>query len=73
MAIWGVLLFIAGCVMADTARKYEVDEATYSSYSWTFCDFLKKDEGYLGGWPGSDARCDHLVGATVRLAIIMSN
>ena len=73
MAIWGVLLITVGCLMAHTALKYEVDVHTEYSYSSTFCDFLKKDKEDLVGWPGSDARCGHLIGATVRLAIIMSN
>jgi hypothetical protein len=73
MAIWGVLLFIAGCLMAHAALKYEVDVYAFhhAKYSSTFCDFLKK--GVAGKWPKSDARCDHLVGALVRMAIIMSN
>ena len=61
MVIWGVLLFIAGCVIADTARQY--DEKKFGH--WSFCDYLKL--------VGSNARCGHLVGATVRLAIIMSS
>ena len=70
MAIWGVLLFIAGCLMAHTALKYEVDVSKFHHDSSTFCDYLKKG---LDKWPRSDARCDHLVGALVRMAIIMSN
>ena len=61
MVIWGVLLFIAGCLIADTALKY--DEKKFGRL--TFCDYLKL--------VGSDARCGHLVGTTVRLAIIMSS
>ena len=65
MVIWGVLLFIAGCLIADTALKY--DEKKFGKDRWSFCDYLKID------LVGSDARCGHLVGTTVRLAIIMSN
>ena len=65
MVIWGVLLFIAGCIIADTARQYD-DKTLKITYRvsgtvvyLTFCDSLKED------WVNSDARCGHLVGATV--------
>ena len=56
MVIWGLLLFIAGCVIADTARQYN-HKRTQDFKS--FCDFLKLKS------IDSDARCGHLVGATV--------
>ncbi|XP_028392253.1 uncharacterized protein LOC114516860 [Dendronephthya gigantea] len=55
MVIWGLLLFISGCVIADTAVKY--DEKKFSYSPWSFCDFLKLS------WVNSDARCGHLVGS----------
>ena len=61
MVIWALLLFISGCVIADTARKY--DDKTFYSTGLTFCDFLKKTRSYGGS--STDARCGHLVGATV--------
>ena len=57
MVIWALLLFIAGCVIADTARRY--DEKKYDYDPYTFCDFLKEPQA------DSDARCGHLIGTTV--------
>ena len=62
MIIWGVLLFISGCIIADTARKY--DDKTYFTTSITFCDMLKTKYPY-NYYSTSDARCGHLVGASI--------
>ena len=62
MIIWCVLLFISGCIIADTARKY--DDKTYYITSITFCDLLKTKSEY-NNYESSDARCGHLVGASV--------
>ena len=59
MVIWGLLLFIAGCVIADTARQY--DEKKFDTDPWSFCEYVKLKH------VNSDARCGHLVGATVIL------
>ncbi|XP_046842507.1 proteolipid protein 2-like isoform X2 [Xenia sp. Carnegie-2017] len=48
MVIWAVMLFIAGCVIADNVREYEDKK---------ICDLLK--------YFNSDARCWHLIAATV--------
>jgi hypothetical protein len=58
MIIWGLLLFISGCIIADTARQY--DDRKWSGH--TFCDLLKTNIYSFGS---TDARCGHLVGATV--------
>ena len=51
MVIWAVMLFIAGCVIADNVREYEDKK---------ICDILK--------YFNSDARCGHLIAATVSLS-----
>ena len=61
MVIWGLLLFIAGCVIADTARQY--DEKKFEGV--TFCDAHKNLN------LKNDARCGHLVGATVILLFLV--
>ena len=59
MLIWGVLLFISGCLIADTARQYDDKTMPFIAIGHlTFCDLLKD-------WAKSDATCGHLVGATV--------
>ncbi len=56
-----MLLFIAGCLMADAARHYD-DKTAPTEPPITFCDSLEKtDYGF-----NTDARCSDLVGATVR-------
>ncbi|XP_046842008.1 plasmolipin-like [Xenia sp. Carnegie-2017] len=50
---WSVMLFIAGCLLADTVRKF--NNIAFSSIS--SCDILDKEN--LG------ATCGHLIGATV--------
>ena len=54
LVIWAVMLFIAGCVLADAARKYDNDK---KRSNYTFCSYLKARN--------ADARCGHLIGATV--------
>ncbi|XP_046842629.1 plasmolipin-like [Xenia sp. Carnegie-2017] len=54
LVIWAVMLFIAGCVLADAARKYDNDKK--GPYH-TLCSYLKARN--------ADARCGHLIGATI--------
>ncbi|XP_046842637.1 plasmolipin-like [Xenia sp. Carnegie-2017] len=54
LVIWAVMLFIAGCVLADAARKYDNDK---KGSNYTFCSYVKARN--------ADARCGHLIGATV--------
>ena len=58
MIIWGLLLFISGCIIADAARHY--DSKKYNGR--TYCDWLKV---YTIGFGTTDARCGHLVCASV--------
>ena len=60
MIIWGVLLFISGCIIADAARHYDDKERE----GLTYCDWLKKNIPFFGT---TDARCGHLVGSSVCL------
>ena len=55
MIIWGLLLFSAGCLMADAARHYD-DKTAPAEPPITFCDLLEKTDC---------GRCSYLVGATV--------
>ena len=55
MVIWAVLLFISGCLIADAARHYDNDK---EGTIFTLCDLLKYHDK-------NDARCGHLIGATV--------
>ena len=59
MVIWGLFLFIAGCVIADAARVYDEKKI----FDVTFCDALKASK--------NDARCGHLVGAMVILLFLV--
>ena len=54
MVIWAVLLFISGCLIADAVRHYDNDE---EGTGRTLCDWLDLAK--------NDARCGHLIGATV--------
>ncbi|XP_046842630.1 uncharacterized protein LOC124436706 [Xenia sp. Carnegie-2017] len=54
LVIGAVMLFIAGCVLADAARKYDNDK---KGYDHTFCSYLKAKN--------ADATCRHVIGATV--------
>ena len=55
MVIWAVLLFISACLIADAARHY--DNNKKGTPPQTLCDWLDDF---------SDAKCGHLIGATVR-------
>ena len=54
MVIWAVLLFISACLIADAARHYDNEKKNTHR---TLCDWLDDF---------SDAKCGHLIGATVR-------
>ena len=56
MVIWALLLFIAACIIADTARRYDEKKG---DDKYSFCDFLQYS------WVDSDARCGHLIATTV--------
>ena len=58
MIIWGVLLFISGCLIADAARYYDDKTFHVLFTTYTLCDSLKNSN--------IDARCGHLVAAAVR-------
>ncbi len=65
MIIWGVLLFISGCLIADAARHYDDKTMLFvGGDKETLCDLLK--EPYYD----TDARCGHLVGAVVRYQLL---
>lgn len=55
MVIWAVLLFISGCLIADAARHYDNDK---EGTKHTLCDYLALRDV-------NNARCGHLIGATV--------
>ncbi|XP_046843272.1 uncharacterized protein LOC124437343 [Xenia sp. Carnegie-2017] len=58
LVLWGIILFIAGCVIADAARRYDNDEKRLgTSKTWTFCDVLKSTKHDVG--------CGLLAGASV--------
>ncbi|XP_028392181.1 uncharacterized protein LOC114516798 [Dendronephthya gigantea] len=53
MIFWSLLLFIFGCLIADTSRKYDDVKQKHGS----LCDVLRYNM--------SDARCDHLIASSV--------
>ena len=56
MVIWAVLLFISACIIADTVRYYDNEK---KKTGYTMCHWLAH---YIDR---SNARCGHLIGATV--------